>query len=142
VVASPSFFKPQKILFMETMDTTMTVQEIANRLVELCRKGDYSGAQQELFSEDATSREPDSSPNPGPKLTTGRDAIVEKGKQFMGMLEEVHGTSISDPVVAGNHFAVSLTLDATYKGMGRQEMKEVCVYEVKDGKIVKEEFFY
>ncbi len=127
---------------METMNATMTVQEIANRLVELCRQGNYTGAQEELFSDNATSKEPENSPTPGPKLTVGRDAIVAKGKQFVEMLEDVHGSSISDPVVAGNHFAVSLTLDATYKGMGRQEMKEVCVYEVKDGKVVSEEFFY
>ena len=127
---------------MQTMDATMTVQEIANRLVELCRQGNYTAAQEELFSENATSKEPDNSPNPGPKLTTGRDNIIAKGKQFMAMLEEVHSGSISDPIIAGNHFAVSLTIDATYKGMGRQEMKEVCVYEVKDGKVVSEEFFY
>ncbi len=127
---------------METMDATMTVQEIANRLVELCREGNYHGAQQELFSEDAQNKEPDNSPAPGPKLTVGRDAIIAKGKQFMESVEEVHGGSVSDPVIAGNHFAVSLNMDATYKGMGRQQMNEVCVYEVKDGKIVKEEFFY
>ena len=127
---------------METMDATMTVQQIANRLVELCRKGDYTAAQQELYSDDATSHEPENSPSPGPKVVSGKDAIIAKGKQFQEMVEEVHGGSVSDPVVAGNHFAVSLNLDATYKGMGRQDMNEVCVYEVKDGKIVKEEFFY
>jgi hypothetical protein len=26
--------------------------------------------------------------------------------------------------------------------MGRSTMEELCVYEVKDGKIVKEQFFY
>ena len=124
------------------MDATMTVQEIANRLVELCREGKYSTAQQELYSDNATSREPETSPNPGPKLTEGKDAIIEKGHRFQEMIEEVHGGSVSDPIIAGNHFATSLELDATYKGMGRQSMKEVCVYEVKDGKIVKEEFFY
>ncbi len=127
---------------METMDATMTVQEIANRLVELCRKGDYARAQEELFSENATSKEPETSPAPGPKLTVGKKAIAAKGKQFMEMVEEVHSNSVSDPIVAGNHFAVSAVMDCTYKGMGRQEMKEVIVYEVKDGKVVSEEFFY
>jgi len=28
------------------------------------------------------------------------------------------------------------------KGMGRQLLDEVCVYEVKDGKIVHEQFLY
>jgi hypothetical protein len=28
------------------------------------------------------------------------------------------------------------------KGMGRMKMDEIVVYEVKDGKIVQEQFFY
>jgi hypothetical protein len=30
----------------------------------------------------------------------------------------------------------------TVKGQGRMKMDEIAVYEVKDGKIVKEQFFY
>jgi hypothetical protein len=37
---------------------------------------------------------------------------------------------------------VAMGIDATYKGMGRQKMDEIALYEVKDGKIVKEQFFY
>jgi hypothetical protein len=33
-------------------------------------------------------------------------------------------------------------VEATMKGQGRVKMDEVAVYEVKDGKIVKEQFFY
>lgn len=33
-------------------------------------------------------------------------------------------------------------MDVTLKGMGRMKMDEVPVNEVKDGKIVKEQFFY
>jgi hypothetical protein len=127
---------------METMEKTMTVTEIANRLVELCRQGDYSGAQEELYSDDASSHEPENSPTPGSKTTNGKQGIIEKGKQFQAMIEELHGGSVSDAVIAGNHFAVALSLDATYKGMGRQMMNEICIYEVKDGKIVKEQFIY
>ena len=35
-----------------------------------------------------------------------------------------------------------MTLDATSKSMGRMKMDEIAVYEVKNGKIVKEQFFY
>jgi limonene-1,2-epoxide hydrolase len=35
-----------------------------------------------------------------------------------------------------------MTLDATMTGMGRMQLDEICVYEVKDGKIVFEQFFY
>jgi len=118
----------------------MTIQEIANRLADYCREGNYTAAQQELFSEDAESVEPAHSP--GLQSVKGRDAIIAKGKQFQSQVEEIHGGSVSDPIVSGNHFATALVLDATMKGMGRSTMEELCVYEVKDGKVVKEQFFY
>jgi hypothetical protein len=33
-------------------------------------------------------------------------------------------------------------MDVTMKGQDRAKMDEIVVYEVKDGKIVKEQFFY
>jgi len=35
------------------------------------------------------------------------------------MIEARHGGSFSDPLVCGKYFSVSMTLDATFKGMGR-----------------------
>jgi hypothetical protein len=109
-------------------------------LKELFNENKWAEAQEELFSEDAISIEPDHSP--GMKTVKGLDAIKKKGEDFNNMLEEVHGGYAGDPIVAGNHIAIAMGLDATYKGMGRQKMDEICVYEVKDGKIVKEQFFY
>jgi len=33
-------------------------------------------------------------------------------------------------------------MDITYKGMPRMNDSEICVYNVVDGKIVSEQFFY
>ena len=41
----------------------MTTKEIADRLVELCRKGDFEAAQSELFANDVVSIEPHSTPD-------------------------------------------------------------------------------
>lgn len=117
----------------------MTVQEIADRLVELCRKGDHSAAQQELFAQDAESVEPDFTQMPP---TKGLDKLTEKGKQFEASVLEFHGGEVSEPLVAGNFISLQMSYDATFKEMGRINMSEICVYEVKDGKIVKEQFFY
>src|SRR5260221_12750240 len=125
---------------METAAATMTIQEIADRLVGYCRMGNYSAAHEELYSDDAESIEP--AHMPGLQTVKGRDAIAEKGKQFQSMVEEIHGGSVSDPVIAGNHFAVAAVIDATMKGAGRSTMTEIAVYEVKDGKVVKEQFIY
>ena len=118
----------------------MTTQDIANRLNELFKENKWMEAQQELFSEDAESIEPENSP--GMKSAKGLDAIGKKGEDFNNMVEEMHGGYVSEPIVAGNYIAVAMGIDCTYKGMGRQKMDEIALYEVKDGKIVKEQFFY
>lgn len=118
----------------------MTTHQVANRLVELCRQGKVLEAQEELFSDDVESIEPAGSQ--GAPNTKGKEAALEKGKYFANMIEEVHGAEISEPVVGGNHFAISWSMDVTMKEKGRSTMDEVCVYHVKDGKIASEQFFY
>ena len=118
----------------------MTTQEVANKLVAYMRQGQIFEAQTELYGDDIVCIEPEGAM--APHLTKGKKAVAEKGKQFASMIEERHGGSCSDPAVGGRYFSISMTLDATLKGMGRQVLDEVCIYEVKDGKIVQEQFFY
>lgn len=118
----------------------MTTQEIANRLYELCAQGQFEIAQEELFAINATSTEK----NMQGELVTvsGIDAIKEKGKHFQSMIVERHGGSIKEPNVYGNNIFMELGLDATMKEMGRMNMLELCAYEVKDGRIISERFYY
>jgi hypothetical protein len=58
------------------------------------------------------------------------------------MIEELHSSSISEPVVGGHHFSISWKMEVTMKDRGRQILDEICVYDGKDGKIVKEQFFF
>ncbi len=117
----------------------MTTQQIADRLVALCRQGKVLEAQEELFGDEVRSVEPANSPFPS---ASGKKDVLEKGKGFAAMIEERHGGSFSDPLVSGKFFSVAMVLDATFKGQGRMTMEELCVYEVKDGKIILEEFHY
>ncbi len=118
----------------------MTTKEIANRLVELCRKGDFDAAQSELFAEDAVSIEPHSTPA-FEKETKGLKAIEEKGEKWNSMVEKTHKFEVSDPVVSDNSFACALRMHVTMKEHGETDMTELCVYKVKDGKIIEEQFF-
>src|SRR4030095_764731 len=118
----------------------MTTQEVADRFNELSQQGNWQQIQDELFSDDAKSVEPAHSP--GLQSVQGRQALKEKGEKFQAMVEEMHGGYSGKPVVGGNHFAVAMGMDVTMKGMGRSKMDEIAVYEVKDGKIVQEQFFY
>ena len=98
----------------------MNTQQIAARLTELCRQGQFEAAQKELFAEDAVSIEPRETPD-FPKETKGLRAIIEKGHKF-GSMVEVHGVSASaPPLVTGNAIALALTMDVTMKGRGAHE---------------------
>ena len=66
----------------------MITQQIANRLAELCRRGDWSTAQNELFARDAVSIELMDSPGFS-KETKGLDAIKRKGEMWELMVTEV-----------------------------------------------------
>lgn len=118
----------------------MTTQEVADRLVHLCRTGQWDKAQQELYAENAISLELPGTPFP--ERVEGMDAIRAKGEQWESMVEEFHGVTIDGPIVAGNHFSCTMNMDITMKGQPRQINEEIAVFQVENGKIVKEQFFY
>lgn len=118
----------------------METKEIAKKLVDYCRKADWSGAHNELYDSNAISIEPYVTPE-FEKETKGLKAIEEKGKKFDDMIEKIHSVQASEPLVAGNSIAFSLQMDLTMKGKGRMNSPELCVYQVKNGKIISEEFF-
>lgn len=117
----------------------MTTQQIAERLVALCRESKWEQAQRELYAENAVSIEPYASPA-FEKETRGLAAIIEKGRKFSAMIETMHRHDVSEPLVAGNAIACKMAMDVTMKGQGRMSMGEIAVYQVKDGKIISEEF--
>jgi len=118
----------------------MKTEQIAKRLSELCNKGEFETAQKELFSNDVVSIEPNGTSD-FPKETKGLKAIIEKGYKFGEMTEKIYGITTSEPLVIGNSFAMKLSMDMAMKGKKREKMEELCVYNVKDDKIVSEQFF-
>ncbi|MEJ7627186.1 MAG: nuclear transport factor 2 family protein [Ferruginibacter sp.] len=120
----------------------MTVQEIAARFMELAKTNQYDQIQDELYSDDCESIEPPSAMAMGLPDVKGLEAIKEKGKKFNEMIEDFHSGYTGDLTVAGNFFSVPMGMDVTFKGAGRIKMDEIAVYEVKDGKICKEQFFF
>jgi hypothetical protein len=123
----------QKFMIMKT-------EQIAKRLAELCNKGEIETAQKELFSNDAISIEPQGTTE-FPRETKGLKAIIEKGHKFEEMTDKVYGITTSEPLVTGNSFAMKFSMDMAMKGKKREKMEELCVYNVKDDKIVSEQFF-
>lgn len=117
----------------------MTTEQIAKRLVELCRQGKNAEAYQELFSEDAVAIEPGHTPD---RETSGIQNLLKKNDQFGAMIKEFRGQHVSDPMVQGNYFSVSMGLDFIGHDNKPVHMAEIAVYKTENGKIVREEFFY
>lgn len=117
----------------------MNTQQVANRLVEMCRNGQNMQALEELYADGIISKEMPGMPG---EVTTGIKAVFKKSEDWFENVKEFHGSTISDPQVAGNHFSCTMDMDVTFKDRGRQQFSEVCVYEVNNGKIVSEQYFY
>lgn len=125
---------------MSTTTAVMTTTEIADRLVGLCKKGDFDAAQKELFAQDAVSIEAHATPA-FEKETKGLDAILKKSEKWNAMVSEVHSIEISQPLIGENSFAITMSMAVSMKDGKKMDMKELCVYNVKDGKIASEQFF-
>lgn len=119
----------------------MSTESVARRLVELCREGKFNQAQDELYAPHARSIEVDGMTGPLGSVD-GLEAIREKGRRFSDSLTEIHAVEVGDPLIAEPFFSLVMGFDATYKEGGRRVLREICVYEVANDKIVREQFFY
>lgn len=119
-----------------------TLSAVANRLVELGRTGQTAQGLDELYSPDVVSVEAAAMPGMSAAIS-GLDALRAKHAWWFGAFE-VHGGEIDGPFLHGDdRFAVIYAMDVTERATGkRSSMKEVGVYTVANGRIVREEFFY
>lgn len=115
----------------------MTTQEIANRLVELCRAGNFEGAWDELFAPGWTTYELEEW---GGAIRHGKEEAQKASDEWRADMVEMHDMAVSDPLVSDDSFACTMMMDITTKSRGRVKETELCVYKVKDGKIVSERF--
>lgn len=113
----------------------MSTATIAARLIHLCTQGKFLEAQQELYDKDIHSIDPDGS------KTIGAENMHAKERAFLANVEKFHSIEWSEPLLAGSYFTVILKLDIEFKKAGRKRIEEVCVYQVRNDKIVFEQFF-
>ena len=125
---------------MTTKTTTLTTMEVATRFNELAQQEKWFEIQDEFFADNVRSIDPTDSPYFG--YAEGKTQVRRKGEDFVKRIEAVHSAQTTKPLVAGNHFTVGRSKDITVQGHGRIQIDEIMLYEVKDGQIVLEQFFY
>ena len=117
----------------------MNTKDVANKWAKMCREGQNLDCVNELYAENVVSREMPGIPD---EIVSGKQNVWNKNKQWLDNVAEFHSGKVGEPVVAGNHFTSKMWFDVTFKDRGRQQMEEVCVFEVNDGKIISEQYFY
>jgi len=126
---------------MTTASPTSTAA-VAEELVAFCRAGHNVDAINALYSRDIVSVESMGS-DTMPQTTKGLDAVRKKSEWWVAN-NEVHSFQVDGPFIGeGDKFAVYYNYDITSKPRKqRAMMEEMALYTVKDGKIVREQFFY
>jgi hypothetical protein len=125
---------------MTAIKTALTTQQVATRFNELAQQEKWFDIQDELFADNVKSIDPPNSPYFG--NAEGKAAVRKKAEDFVKKIEGAHRMYTSEPLVTGNHFTVAREKDITVKGFGRIQINEIMLYQVKDGQIVSEQFFY
>ena len=121
----------------------MTTQEIATRYQELMTQRKFIEIQDTFYHEDVVSQESEKAASMGMSIfTNGLQAVKAKGIARRATIETMHSYICSEPIVAGEFFSVALKQEVTFKGKPRMAIEEIGIFQVKDGKIVKEQFFY
>jgi hypothetical protein len=120
----------------------MSTTQVAQQLVEMCRKGQFMEAVNAHYAPNIVSVEPMSMGPSMPQEARGLDAVRRKGEWWVAN-HEIHAMNASGPFVHGDQFIVIFDMDVTNKADGkRHKGSEAGVYTVANDKVVREEFFY
>jgi hypothetical protein len=116
-----------------------TTEEVATKLVDYCRKGEWMKALNDLYGKDIVSVEAQEMENM-PAEMRGIDQVRGKTEWWEKNME-VHSAKVTGPFVARDTFVVGFDIDVTEKASKkRMQLSEVGIYTAKDGKVMREEF--
>lgn len=114
-----------------------TIHEIANGLKEMLSEQKFVEAYKLLFSEHAESIDP---LNTSGAPLKGLGTLLDREKDFL-LRAKIQKITLSEPIIAGSYFTMSLKMSFDLKDQGHMELEEICLYKVKNGKIISQQFF-
>lgn len=119
-----------------------TLKTVADALVAANTSGELEALLNDYYAADAVSVE--AAQGEGmPRTAEGLEAIRGKHAWWAGAMEMHDSTTEGPFLFEPDRFAVRFTMDVTNRETGdRIQGVEIAVYTVKDGKIVREEFFW
>ncbi len=114
----------------------MNLSERVQDLNNLVLQGKAMEAFEKYYADDVVMQENNNPP------TAGKDANRKREEEFFGGITEFRGAEVVDYTVGENIAFVRWLFDYTHKDWGVRKYHQVAVQEWRDGKIVKETFYY
>lgn len=113
-----------------------SILEKLNDLNGLVLSGNAIEAFEKYYHDEVVMQENNQSP------TVGKKANHQRELEFFGSITEFRGAKVLNLAAGENISYVTWHYDYTHKDWGERNYTQVSVQHWKDGKIVKEQFFY
>ncbi len=114
------------------MPDTATLDAELNAMI---RQGKSLEAFERFYADDVVMMEND-------EAFEGKEVNRKREQEFFGSVKEVHEAGIGATAVNGDISFCEQFFDITFKDGNRMKMQEVAVRTWRDGKIIKERFYY
>lgn len=114
----------------------MSVKEAVQDLTKMVLSGQGMEAFEKYYADDVEMQENESPPR------KGKEANRKFEQEWMESIKEFHGAEVKAVAVEGDTAIIEWFMDFTLKDGKRKKMSEVAVQQWKDGKIVREKFYY
>ena len=115
------------------------LNELASQLVSMLKEKKFVEVQEQLFAADAIAQEPEKFKE---RSVQGKENIIHKEKRFLKGVKEWIRFEVSEAIVSQHHFSIRMYTEVELINNQKVVLDEIIVYEVLDGLIVKEQFFY
>ena len=117
----------------------LNTKQIAQQLVSLLKEKKFLEAQSQLFTQDASSHEPKPFSD---RSACGLTAIMQKEELFLASIKEWKTFEITKPIISNDHFSIGMKANLILKNDREVSLDEIIVYQVEEGKIANEFFYY
>lgn len=112
------------------------IAEKINHLNQLIEQGKLLDGFELYYDDEIVMQENAAAP------TVGKDDNRKREQQFLDDITEFRGARVLDVAAGENVSFVTWHFDYTHKDWGVRDYTQVSVQHWKDGKIIKEQFFY
>lgn len=104
-------------------------------LNDMIRQGKAMEAFEKFYADDVVMMEND-------EAFEGKEVNRQREQEFFGNIKELHAASVGHSAVDGDTSFCEQFFDATLQDGKRIKMEEIAVRTWKDGKVIKERFYY